>query len=115
MPARFARLIIAAAIVILVAALAAPAIPAADNKSGALVVDGWEVVGNKVLVKVTNFGSTRSTAAVNVQAVATGLPQRNSASVSVPPGASEWAVVGFIGEVKGVIVVGIGEGAEPIL
>ena len=114
MPARFTRLIIVAALVLLVVALTAPPIPAADEKSSALFVEGWEVVGNKVLVKVTNLGSGKGTAVVEVRAVSAGLPLRNSMTVAVPPGASEWAAVGFVAPVEGVIVVGIVGDADPV-
>jgi len=114
MPARFARLIIAAAIVLLVAALTAPPIPAANEKAGPIVVDGWEVVGNEVLVQVTNLSSERGSAVVGVRAVSAGMPMRNTVRVSVPAGGTQGAAVRFIAPVEGVIVVGISETPDPM-
>jgi hypothetical protein len=115
MSPRFARLIIAAAVVLLVAALTAPPFNAEENEKGsALVVEGWEVVGNKVLVKVSNLGGPKASGVVEVRAMTLGLPMKRAVSVSVPGGTSQWASVPFVAPVDGVIVVGIVDGGDPI-
>jgi hypothetical protein len=115
MSPRFARLIIAAAVVLLVAALTAPPFNADEKKEGsALVVEGWEVVGSKVLVKVTNLGGPRASGTVEVRAMVMGLPLKRAVSVSVEGGTSEWAAVPFVAPVDGVIVVGIVDHSDPV-
>ena len=104
----------ATAVLFLFSLLATPAFSASE-KGSTLVVEGWEVVGNKVMVKVSNLDKTTASGRVEVRAMVAGVPIRSSQEIRVVGGTSDWVTVGFFGPVGGVIVVGISDHADPVV
>jgi len=103
----------ATAVLFLFSLLATPAFSASEKDRG-LVVEGWEIVGNKVMVKVSNTSKTTASGRVEVRAMVAGMPLRSSQEVRVGGGTSDWVTVGFFAPVNGVIVVGISDNADPV-
>ena len=99
--------------VVVLSAMSVPAAPAAEKNPAGLVVEGWEVAGSEVIVKVTNLGDGKGSAVVQVKALAGGFPMRNAATVAVPAGGSQWVSVGFGLDVTGVMDVWIIESSDP--
>ena len=104
-------------LVLLVSALAAPTLAGGkQEKAFGLVVDGYQVVGDKVLVQVTNLGATPDSGYVAVQALVDGLPTTVVQSVRLMAGVTEYVAVGFVLPVDQIIELGISDGgANPIL
>ena len=87
----------------------------AADKGGALAVDNVQVVGNRVVVTITNLSKAPQTGQVAVTAIVGGLvPSRSAQTVKVQPGATVQVPVNFQAFVSNVIVVGISEGGDPI-
>ena len=118
MTARNTRFAVAATVVLLLGLLSAPLVAAGDEKTekpnSALVVEGWEIVGTKVLVKVTNLGNTRASGVLEVRALVVGVPVRRTADVTVVGEGSTWVPVVFGLPVGGVLETWIVDGAEPV-
>ena len=104
----------ATAVLLLFSLLAAPSLNASE-KGSALVVEGWEVVGNKVMVKVSNQANAAASGSVEVRAMVGGVPVRSFQTVRLGGGASDWVTVGFFGPVGGVIAVGMIDSADPVV
>jgi hypothetical protein len=103
----------ATAVLFLFSLFATPAFSATEKETG-LVVEGWEIVGNKVMVNVSNPSKTTTSGRVEVRAVVAGLPLRSTEEVRLGGGTSEWVTVGFIAQVDGVIVCGISDHSDPV-
>jgi len=100
---------------LLVSAFTAPALAGGkQEKAFGLVVDGYQVVGNKVLVQVSNVGATPDSGYVIVEAVVDGVPVKLSQAVRVMPGVTEYVGVIFGLPVDGIIDLGISDGADPM-
>jgi hypothetical protein len=100
---------------LLVSAFTVPALAGAkQEKAFGLVVDGYQVVGNKVLVQVTNVGATPDSGYVCVRAMVNGLPTVLVQVVRLMAGVTEYVGVGFELPVDGIIELGISEGANPV-
>ena len=101
---------------LLVSAFVAPALAGGkQEKAFGLVVDGYEVVGNKVLVEVTNVASTPDSGYVTVTAVVDGIPVKLVQAVRVMPGSTEYVGVTFGSLVDGVIELGVGSDPNPVI
>jgi len=105
--------------VLLLGLVSAPLVSAAGEKgdppTSALVIEGWEVVGSKVLVKVSNLGNTKGAAVVEVRALVVGIPMRRAETVTVVGGGSTWVSVGFGLPVNGVMEGWISDADNPVL
>ena len=77
-------------------------------------MDGYQVVGDKVLVQVTNLGATPDAGYVVVQAMVDGAPTTLVQAVRLMAGVTEYVAVGFVLPVDQVIELGISDGANPV-
>jgi len=102
-------------LVLLVSAFTAPAFAAGkQEKAFGLVVDGYQVVGDKVLVQVTNLGATPDSGYVMVQAMVDGVPTTLLQAVRLLAGVTEYVAVGFVLPVDGIIELGISDTPDPL-
>jgi len=82
----------------------------AAEKGEVLAVDDVQVIGNRVVVTVTNLTKAPASGQVAVTAILGGLvPSRSTQTVKVQPGVSVQVPVDFQAFVSSVIVVGISE------
>jgi hypothetical protein len=114
MTARRSRIAVASVIALVLSALVVPAVSAAGQDGGALQIEGWNVVGNKVLVKITNVSSGSHSGDVKVRALVIGLPQESNSQVSLRAGQSAWVPVSFFAPVTGVVDCGIVDTMDPV-
>jgi len=98
---------------LLVAAVTAPAL-AGSKKSGAVVVGSYEIVGEKVLVEVTNTSRSSEAGYLSVKALVAGAAESAAEAFALPGGATAWIAVGFLSPVDGVIDLGISEDSNPM-
>jgi hypothetical protein len=102
MHARRSKIAAVTAIALLMSVLVLPA-AAAPTKNQGLVVEGWKVYGNQVILSVTNLSSQSTAGTVNVHAIVVGLPMSSDVSVSLAAGQSQNVTATFWGPVTGVI------------
>ena len=103
-------------LVLLVSALTAPTLAGGkQEKAFGLVVDGYQVVGSKVLVQVTNMGATPDSGYVTVQAVVDGVPATVVQAIRLMAGVTDYVAVGFVLPVDQVIELGISDSGTPVL
>jgi hypothetical protein len=88
----------------------------ASEKGEALSVDDVQVVGNRVVVTVTNLSEAPQSGQVSVTAIIGGVvPSRSSQTIKVGGSQTVQIPVDFMASVSDVIVVGIiVDGAEPV-
>jgi len=87
----------------------------AADKGEALTVENVQVVGNRVVVTVTNLSRAPQAGQVAVTAIIGGLvPSRSAQTVKVPPGATVQVPVDFQAFVSSVIVCSIVDAQDPI-
>ncbi len=111
------RVATAALVLVAVLALSSPALAAVhfQNTGGTQpTVRSTTVLGNVVLVTVTNPGRDPRTVTVQVVAVVHGGQVSSSATLSVPPRSDASAPVDCGGPVDGVVEVGLQEDANPL-
>ncbi len=88
----------------------------AADKGDALAVDNVQVIGNRVVVTVTNLTRVPQSGQVAVTAIVGGLvPSRSAQTVKVQAGTTIQVPISFQAFVSNVIVVGISAGPDPVL
>jgi hypothetical protein len=112
MHARRSKIAAVTAIALLMSVLVLPA-AAGLTKSKGLVVEGWKVHGNEVILTVTNLSSQRANGTVKVHAIVLGLPMSVDVNVSLTSGQSQNVSATFWGPVTGVVSC-IVEDSNPI-
>ena len=102
-------------VALLVSAFTVPALAGGkQEKAFGLVVDGYQVVGNQVLVEVTNVGATPDSGYVTVTAVMNGIPVKVTQAIRLMAGVTEYVGVGFDLPVDGIIELGISDTPDPL-
>jgi len=114
MNARPSKVVALLVLGIVVAMLSAPTL-AASKKSGAVVVGSYQIVGEKVLVEVTNSSRSSEAGCLSVQALVAGAAASAFETFELAGGATAWIAVGFLSPVDGVIALGISDSSTPVL
>jgi hypothetical protein len=94
---------------------AASGVQAQAAEKDAVVVKDVKSYGNQVVVTVANLSQVPVECKVAVTAMSGLMPVRATAMVQVNPGATAQIPVGFEAFVSNVIVVGISDGADPVM